>query len=116
MDYPEPREQLTRTTTRYSEICREVWKLLELGDHWTEVLNHDSPRHNYKALNDKLQELLVSVQDYPSDDLVGYVRYSYSRRAHLPAWQPLCDAASKQCTERNSPEFTAKLYSGLIPR
>lgn len=111
-----PREQMDISVARYSEIIKAVWDLLNISKvHWEDVLNTDNSDHNYKALNDKLEEILSSVQDYPSNDLVGWVRYSSSRNEHLPAWQPLCDAAIAQCIERNSIEYTQRLFFGLMP-
>lgn len=111
-----PREEMEISTTRYGQIVEAVWALLNVStEHWQDVLNRNNPNHNYKALNDKLEEILSSVQDYPSNDLVGWVRYSSSRNKHLPAWQPLCDAAIAQCIERNSLEYTERLFFGLMP-
>ena len=113
MDYPEPREP---KANNYTEILQEIYDILRVGNHWQDMLDNDSPLHNYEGLNSKLEEILSSVQDYSSYDLVGWVRYSSSRRKHLPAWKALCAASMTQCTERNSQEFTNMLFSGMTNR
>ena len=100
--------------SRYDEICEEVWDLLHV-EHWTQIL-HVAEGENADPLNAKLQELLDNIEKQSSMELSAWLRYSFSRKAYLPAWSSLRDATIAQAFARNSEEWVTQNFVGLFPK
>ena len=110
----EPREELRLKTWDIHVVCDQARKLLGVRDDvWLDGL---CPKlyHTTEVMNAKLEELRVTIEQHPTDELVAWIRSSYLWRDRMPAWEPLLAAATAQCTERNSPEFTRQIFIGLI--
>lgn len=114
-EWAKPTEVLTTTATQFSKIVEEVWGLLETrNDVFLDPLR-PKDYHNSSALNERLQNLLDNIEKYPSDVLMGYLRYSGNWKKSLPAWNPLREATIKQALERNTEEWVDQAFIGLKP-
>ena len=93
---------------RLTEIAGEVMDLMETQDVFGFL---DSSTGNMRALEVKLQEVMMERQKYECIELAMYLRTSFSRQTHLPSWQPLCNAAVDLALQRNE---SLEMFYGLI--
>lgn len=97
------------STKRLKEIADEVFNLIGANDVFDFI---DDSIGNTQAVENRLQEVMMSRQSFECLELAMYLRTTCSRRGDLPTWQPLCNATIELCRMRGEP---LEMLYGLIP-
>ena len=113
--YAKPKEEMTKSTQVFQDICEEVWELASIDFTSLHSMLRVDGEHTPSPLNDKLQSILDDYTSYPSDILCAWLRYSSRWKKDMPAWQLLVDASYVQAIARNSQEFADQLFVGFVP-
>lgn len=98
---------------RYDAIVEEVFDLVGVSDVFDFLAGDAVPRSGMRALEARLQEIMLAREKYEVCELACYIRSSYNWSSHLPTWQPLINAAVDIGIARNEPVWD--IFYGLAP-
>lgn len=98
------------SSTRLVEIADEVMGLIGAHDIFDFL---DETTGNIAALEQRLQEVMMSRQSFECLELAMYLRATATRQEFLPTWQPLLNATIELIKLRN--EDVVMLF-GMMPQ